>query len=388
MKYGRGFPAVRRTPLWNFFMSICMNRPSTRACSLGIAAVACLLAAPAFAGRVNYEMVPVGDPGNASSSSGYGAVNYSYQIGKYEVTIGQFTAFLNAVAKDDPYHIYYNPNWAVSGPLVGIAQSGEAGSYSYSAMTPVGVNPAGANSPENRPIGEITWFQAARFANWMTNGQGTGDTETGAYTLIDFQRQGLAPEKNPGAKFYIPTEDEWYKAAYYKGGGLDSGYWLFPTRSDSTPGNTIGGSNDVNTTELRDRVKYFAVTQSSDNNWNQNYLTDVGAFTGSYGPYGTFDQGGNLAEWNDLSGAASGTRGVSGTYWDQVTFGTGNWIRWNDLPAGAQAFCLGFRLAGPAAAPVPEIAPSSFGSAFVLLIGGLGWVERRTRRAVGPRTAA
>jgi hypothetical protein len=66
----------------------------------------------------------------------------------------------------------------------------------------------------NRPITYVSWFDAARFANWMTNGQGSGSTETGAYDLTDGDLF-VAPAKTPGAVFSIPTENEFYKAAYF-----------------------------------------------------------------------------------------------------------------------------------------------------------------------------
>ena len=42
-----------------------------------------------------------------------------------------------------------------------------------------------------------------------------------------------------------------------------------------------------------------------------------------------------------------------------------------------------FTVSGASPSPVPEIDPASFGSAFALLIGSLGLVERRARRAIG-----
>ena len=70
-------------------------------------------------------------------------------------------------------------------------------------------------------------------ANWLHNGKGSGDTETGAYTLTN--ANDLTMVKNSGAKYWIPSEDEWYKAAYYKRGGTNAGYWMYPTQSDSLP---------------------------------------------------------------------------------------------------------------------------------------------------------
>ena len=49
-------------------------------------------------GAVTIDWVTVGNPGNANDTigAGYGAVASSYQIGKYDVTICQYTEFLNA----------------------------------------------------------------------------------------------------------------------------------------------------------------------------------------------------------------------------------------------------------------------------------------------------
>jgi len=111
--------------------------------SLACAAIV-LTATTSWAQLLNYEMVPVGDPGNAAdtlvatdTTSLYGAVPYEYQIGKYEVTIGQYTAFLNAVAKADPNGLY-NTSMATDLNIAGISRTGSAGAYQYSVIGPFG----------------------------------------------------------------------------------------------------------------------------------------------------------------------------------------------------------------------------------------------------------
>jgi len=331
-----------------------------------LAAAACLLVAPVGAATISYEMATIGNPGNVNDTTGYGAVAYNYQIGKYDATIGQYAAFLNAVAATDPYSLY-NASMSSDGNIAGISRNGSSGSYTYSVIGSV-----------NRPITYVSWFDAARFANWMTNGQGPGGTETGAYTLVGGQTSGTAPAANAGAAFTIPTENEWYKAAYYSpnyGGPGVGGYYAYATQSNSTPGNIIGSASN--------QANYFAgagyaVTQSSTYGASQTYLTDVGGFSGSASFYGTFDQSGNVYQWNDLDGSASATRGVRGGGWANRS--GAYYVSSSNRDSTSGSFVdpnLGFRLAGPSPSGVPEIDPSSFGSALALVLGSLGLFERR-----------
>jgi formylglycine-generating enzyme required for sulfatase activity len=164
----------------------------------------------------------VGNPGNAADTvvmndgtTGYGAVPYTYQIGKYDVTTAQYCQFLNAVATtSDPYGLY-NSYMATDMPTVAITQSGTAGNYSYSVTGNYGQG-------VNCPIFDVTWGDAARFCNWLQNNQptgaeGPGTTETGAYTLNGATTNAalMAITRNAGAVDFIPSENEWYKAAYY-----------------------------------------------------------------------------------------------------------------------------------------------------------------------------
>ncbi len=293
---------------------------------------------------VEMAFVTVGDLGNQADATGYGAVNYQYRIGTYEVTIGQYTAFLNAVAKSDPYSLYH-AGMRSNLKIAGIARAGDSGSYTYSV-----VNNGGDSS--NRPITFVSWFDAARFANWMHNGQptgaqGPGTTESGAYTL-NGATTGDAVARSAGAAFSIPTENEWYKAGYYKGGGTNAGYWDYATQSDSAPGNLIdSGANRANYRFNDGGTPLYAVTQSSITVSSQNYLTDVGAFTNSASAYGTFDQSGNVREWNDLTGVAGSSRGLRGGSFQDDAFALPS-----SLPGTAETSVelsfIGFRLASTA----------------------------------------
>ena len=277
------------------------------------------------------SMVTVGNPGNAADTTGYGAVSYSYQIGKYDVTGSQYTAFLNAVGSTDNYALY-NPNMGTDTKVAQISRSGTAGTYTYAVM----------NGTGNRPISYVSWWDSARFSNWMSNGQPSGaqvstTTENGAYNVNGFT-SGSAVFKNttnPNTGFAptyrIPLENEWYKAAYYAQGALFSGYHTFATRSSTAPGTTIGsGANQANY------------------NGAIGHATDVGSFSGSGSFYGTFDQSGNVYQWNDLDGNSGSLRGFRGGGWGSVSSYLSASERNDNAPA-YESRSIGFRLASPAA---------------------------------------
>ena len=230
---------------------------------------------------VTIDMVTVGNAGNAPDTRydfnliGFGSVGYEYQIGKYEVTADQYTEFLNAVAKAEPKRLY---NTSMADPVgalgANIQRTGSSPNYSYSV----------AADWANRPVNWVSFWDAARFANWLHNGQptgpqGPGTTESGAYH--DVGNQTLFG-RNPGARYFIPTEDEWYKAAYHdKAAGLAATYFDFPTGTSDVPNNANYAING----------HYIF--------GSPYYRTEVGAFTNAASPYGTFDQGGNVEEWNE-----------------------------------------------------------------------------------------
>jgi formylglycine-generating enzyme required for sulfatase activity len=292
---------------------------------LTIAATAALITSASASVTIDY--VSVGNAGNAADSTGYGAVAYAYQIGKYEVTNAQYGAFLNAKGASNSGAIY---NSSMTG--TGITQTGSSGNFSYSVTSGF----------ENKPVVYVSWFDAARFTNWLHNGQGTGSMETGAYNLVDATTGIISV--NPGAKAWIPTEDEWYKAAYYS--AANTSYSLYP--------------NGQNTITSADANYSFGVGST----------TDVGSYSGDGSSYGTFDQGGNVWEWNDavISGSSRGLRGGSFYNFGSSLRSSG---RYNSAPSFELDGGVGFRVAS-----VPE--PTSLLSLAGLLGGGLS-LRRRSK---------
>jgi formylglycine-generating enzyme len=319
-----------------------MNLPTSSIRLAVLAGIA--LTTPAFA-VVTIDYVPVGNAGNAAdpaTGSLYGAVAYDYQIARNETTISQYAEFLNAVAKTDTYALW-NSSMGSNPNIAGITRDGSPGTYVYSVTSGSG----------NRPITYVSWFDAARFTNWLHNGQPTGaqnasTTEDGAYTL-NGATSGVGFSKNVGARVWIPSENEWYKAAYYdpnKGGIGVGGYWAQATQSDTLDGNTEGAANSAN---------YFDgdyVGSGTSSFPSGNALTDVGAYgLNSDSAYGTNDQAGNVWEWNDavIGGSSRGLRGGS---WIGSSFFLAVSSRNDGTPANASDD-VGFRVAS-----VPE--PSAY----------------------------
>jgi hypothetical protein len=239
-----------------------------------------------------------------------------------EVTNAQYAEFLNAVAATDTHNLY---NTSMGGDVLGgIARSGSSGGYTYTAKL----------GQESNPVNFVSWYDALRFANWRHNGkpsgaQGPATTENGAYTFSGGTTVGT---RNAGALVFLPTENEWYKAAYYD--ATSASYFDYPTKSNAAPSSDSppGGSNAAN----------FYAGPFAHN------PTDVGAYTGSPSPSGTYDQGGNVQEWVET--ASGTTRGARG----------GSWLSGASSLAASSASSLdpttetnsvGFRIASPAPNP-------------------------------------
>lgn len=278
------------------------------------------------ASAVDMALVTVANPGNPADTRfetpGWGGVSYTYQIGKYEVTFGQYAEFLNAVAKTDRYGLYRQ--WG------DIIRDGTPGDYTYTVRS----------GAENLPVTYVSWSDAARFANWMHNCQPTGEqnlttTENGSYYLNGATTdEGLmAVTRKPNATWVLPTGDEWYKAAYHKNNGATGDYWMYPTGSDEISTSMAGyGPYELDAGE-------------------------VGTYSDYPSAYGTLDQAGNRNEWNE-SEVGSGRGLWGGCYAGDsgvLPAAAADAPRYGLIPSYTADNGLGFRVAkvGSATCPPP-----------------------------------
>ena len=309
---------------------------------LSLAGVALfLMGSVSWAQSISMSYVTVGNPGNAPDSatgSDYGSVSYSYDIGKYDVTDSQYAAFLNDVDPTGANTLdLYSP---LGDAEYGISyNSGAANGAKFSIMT----------GYANMPVVDVDYWDTLRFVNRMNNGEGHASTETGAYTLLGGNTDGhgtpsnasslLAnPQHNANATVWLPSENEWYKAAYYD--PANQTYSTYATQSDTAPGNMIGNGAD--------EANYYtgngySVTQSSTYVSSTNYLTATGTFSGSKSYYGTFDQSGDVFNW-EATTVSSQYPVLRGGAWDFVSGGLSSSDRDDGDPTDSGDF-VGFRVA-------------------------------------------
>lgn len=338
-------------------------------------AIIALCGAAPLDGAVQIDWAVIGQPGNAPHpTNGRGSVGYVYAISRHEVTNQQYVQFLNSV---DP----------TGGNARSLFHTGmdtdPVGGITRDLAAAAGARYVAKSGRADKPVVYASWWNAARFTNWLHNGQGDASTtESGAYDLSSLSFAEPLPSlqivRGAGAQYFLPNAEEWRKAAFYdpaKNAGA-GGYWQVPTRSDALPNSDDPSSlalptNSANFYRVDD---LFGTVGDGHNDGfaigGPGYLTDVGAYTLSGSPWGTFDQAGNAAEWvEDLT---SSVRGTMGGAFDS----TGGFVL-GPSPSGSgpnsHAWNVGFRVA---TLVVPE--PTSIGFA---LITGAAFALRRRRRA-------
>ncbi|MHB1052279.1 MAG: SUMF1/EgtB/PvdO family nonheme iron enzyme [Thiobacillus sp.] len=224
-------------------------------------------------------------PENPPSPEGLGAVGGLFAIARLETSNAEYAAFLNAVARDGDPHGLWSPNMSSHfwGGVAREPADPEAPPYQYVARS----------GYQDLPVSFVSWWDAVRYVNWLHFdrpspgiagfGVTEGDDVHGAYDTRDLR---VSVRRNAGARFFLPTRDEWIKAAFYDAETDGGRWWAYATRSDEPP--RAGPPTDAANT-----ANYFV------DGWAAPYphLTHRGAYAGSPSAFGTFDQAGNVHEW-------------------------------------------------------------------------------------------
>ena len=308
-------------------------------------------------GSFSGEFVTVGDPGNTADSTGYGAVSQTFDIMKFEFTNQQYVQFLNSVDANGT-----NPNSIYNASMGSDARGG----ISFTGGAAAGSKYAVKTNMGNKPVNYVTWFDAARVSNWLHNGAtSVSDMETGAYNLNN-ATSGNAVAMIAGARFFIPSENQWYKAAYYKGGSTTAGYWEYGTQSNTLPTSvTANGTGDGSAGSSGNSANY---NRGADWNGQDGNVTTVGT-NGLSSAYDAFDMTGNVWEWNDLDRSSFSFRGVRGGGWGGNSSDLSSSSR-HDTGPSLEPGSIGFRVASLSSdAVVPEPSRMVIGTLFGL--GGL-----------------
>ncbi len=248
------------------------------------------------------EYTLIDHEGNLSDPvNGYGAVNYKFYISKYGLTNKDYVHFLNDVARVNDKHTLYNTNMT-TGVLGGIIRSSIGKKFTYEVKA----------GYENLPVTYVSWFDIARYVNYLhfgkpNKGEGIlstteGNESLGAYDTRNFptssfyEAESLPETRNTGAKFWIPTSNEWYKAAYFDPARFGNRkYWDYPNRSSSPP--AVGKNNSL----ANYQGAHLAVGSPL-------YLASVYSYVDTRGYFDVLGMGGNVWEWlEDWRNRAEGT---------------------------------------------------------------------------------
>ena len=285
---------------------------------------------------IKIDTVFVGDKGNAADTGGTvgtGAVDYNYHIGTTEVTAGQYTAFLNAVASTSDVNALYNVNMYNNANGCGIQRTGNAtDGYTYTVT-----------KGDNMPINYVNVYDAMRFCNWLS----TGNTETGVYVFTGANDISLVVRDDAAWQaggIAIASLDEWYKAAFYQGNGTYSMY-----------------ANGTNTAPTADEANY------------NNYIgtiTDVDFGAASH--YGTYGQNGNLWEWTDTVTGSETNVYLRGGAFDSAVTGLRASLNGSNAAAN-EGSGISFRVSS--LEPIPE--PSTYAVIFGALALAVAAYRRR-----------
>ena len=286
----------------------------------------------------NMEFVAIGNAGNADDTTGVpttaGKVDYTYQMGKFEVSEDMITKF------------------------------------NLSQTLQITQNNVGASKPTTL----VSWNEAARFVNWLNTSSGGfaayNFTTTGVndnitpWTAFEMQDFDLSnPYRSLRANYVLPSMDEWYKAAYYN--PLTSTYSNFATGSDTAP-SAVASGTAANTAVYGGQAGPANIMSA-----------------GGLSPYGIMGMGGNVWEYEEtaellVNSSGSSARGFRGGFWGDNSFNLSSSSR-NSINPALESNGIGFRVASLSSDAVAVPEPSSLIMFSTMALSAL-WYRKRLRK--------
>ena len=245
-------------------------------------------ASVAVAQEYDIDWVSFGYGGNPASRDpwgglvdGRGSVAYEYRMGRYEITTGQWMEFVNTFStQSDDMALFGEPfTW------------GATIDWSYDGPGFLWKLSNGIEHAEMVPVHGISWRLAAMYANWRHNGMSSdlSAIEDGAYDTSTFTTNGgIFNDQlthHPDARYWIPSLDEWVKAAHYdpdRYGNGQGGWWDYADGSDDPLYPGFPGEGETSATL----------------DWDGAYLP-LGSYTDAQSPWGLFDVSGGTMEWTE-----------------------------------------------------------------------------------------
>jgi len=269
---------------------------------VAVGVVALGIAAPSVMAQSNpdydFDFVTIGAPGNAPyvgdspfgppTAFGRGSVPYEYRIGRTEVTTSQWLEFVNAFTMRADFDFGLDLLPTFWGARLDGSYSGPG--LRWTLRSDVA-------SPGMLPVQDINWRHAGQFCNWLHNNKipEFSALTTGAYDTTTWGNDGREftddADHLPGARFWIPSLDEWMKAAHHdpdRYGDGQEGWWLYPNGTDEP---LIGGPPGAGGGQTSAGV-------IPDEPWGE-YDIPLGAYPDVRSPWGLLDASGGAREWTE-----------------------------------------------------------------------------------------
>ncbi|MHA7813693.1 MAG: SUMF1/EgtB/PvdO family nonheme iron enzyme [Phycisphaerales bacterium] len=216
---------------------------------------------------------------------GRGSVPYAYRISRLEITTDDWLEFANT---------FSTMSDELDELLVGQMSWGARPDFSHQGPGGRYILDPDLDFPGLAPI-RISWHQAAMYCNWLHNGK-TSDPatiHTGAYDTSTFGRDGPhwtdQSTRSCGARFWIPSLDEYLKAAHFDPdkSGQGPGWWAYGHSADDPPVQGLPG------------VGHTIMGLDSDDIGTSPGSFPLGAFDQATSPWGVFDLIGGSPEWTE-----------------------------------------------------------------------------------------